>query len=77
MKRNLMGVLMTPFLFVSTVHADNVSITPGTGNLGFNPPVTVVPEPNTAVLILLGILILCLISAWVDLRTVKKRGRRR
>lgn len=76
MKRNLIGAIVALLSFVSTVHADNVSITPGTGGIGFNPPVTTVPEPNTAVLILIGILILAVLSVGMDLGGLKKKRKR-
>lgn len=76
MKRNLITALMAVFLCVPTVHAENVSITPGTGNLGFDPGVTTVPEPTTAALILIGLLILAVLSIALDVLPKQKRKHR-
>jgi hypothetical protein len=74
MKIERMIGALAPFLFVSTVSAYDVSITPGTGTIGTEyPPLVPVPEPNTAVLILLGIFILAALSVWHDSGRLKAR----
>jgi hypothetical protein len=72
MKKHGLSALVALFLLVSTAHAEDIRITPGTGGIGFNPPVTTVPEPSTFILVASLLAILIVLNVVLGLRCFTK-----